>query len=102
MGNTVRLQANGNDITDDNLAIPFFTAVPSYYHTDFSVSNSENMFFYPFCLNASRFQPSGTLNFSRLDSFRILCSQPINRDIYAVNYNILKIENGIGGVMYAN
>ena len=102
VGNTVKLQVNGSDISDDNLSIPFYTAVPSYYHTDFSASNAENMFFYPFCLHASRFQPSGTLNFSRLDSFRILCSQPINRDIYAVNYNILKIQNGIGGVMYAN
>jgi hypothetical protein len=102
INNTAKLQVNGVDMTDDVLTIPFFTAVPSYYHTDFSVSNAENMFFYPFCLHASRFQPSGTLNFSRLDSFRILCSQPINRDIYAVNYNILKIENGIGGVMYAN
>ena len=100
--NQVSLEINGVDMTEKQTAIPFFTAVPSYFHTDYSSSNAENMFFYPFCLNTCKYQPTGTLNFSRIDSFRIHCTANINRPIYAVNYNVLKIANGMCGLMYAN
>jgi hypothetical protein len=100
--NDVSLEVNGVDMTEKQTAIPFFTAVPSYYHTDYSSSNAENMFVYSFCLNTCRYQPTGTLNFSRIDSFRIHCTANINRPIYAVNYNVLKISNGMCGLMYAN
>jgi hypothetical protein len=98
--NKVSLEVNGIDITDTVVSVPFFTAVPSYYHTDYSSSNAENMFFYPFCLNTAKHQMTGTLNFSRIDSFRVKCTQPINRNIYGVNYNFLRIENGMCGLMY--
>jgi hypothetical protein len=100
--NKVNLEVNGVDITEKQTAIPFFTAVPSYFHTDYSSSNAENMFFYPFCLNTCKYQPSGSLNFSRIDSFRIHCTNNVNRPIYAVNYNVLKFSNGLAGLMYAN
>ena len=101
-GNKIKLEVNGVDITDETLSVPNYTAVPSYYHTDFSSANSENMFLYPFCLNVSKLQPTGTLNFSRIDTFKIHCSEIITNTIYAVNYNILKIKNGMGGLLYAN
>jgi len=48
-------------------------------------------------------QPTGSLNFSRLDSARIVSETASFKDtIYAVNYNILRIENGMGGLMYSN
>ena len=100
--NKVSLEVNGVDITEKQTAIPFFTAVPSYYHTEYSSSNAENMFFYPFCINTSRYQMTGSLNFSRIDGFRIHCTAPVNRPIYAVNYNFIKIKNGIAGLMYAD
>ncbi len=100
--NKVKLEANGVDITDLKYGVPHFTSIPSYYHTEFSSGNNENMFFYSFALNASKHQPTGTLNFSRLDSFKIHCSQAINRPIYAVNYNILRIQNGLGGLLFSN
>ena len=52
---------------------------------------------------SSSLQPTGTLNFSRVDSFRIV-SQTMNitDPIYAVNYNILRIENGMAGLIFAN
>ena len=57
----------------------------------------------PFCLDASKLQPTGTCNFSRMDSARvILDNQNINGAIYAVNYNILRVQNGMGGLLYAN
>ena len=100
--NKVKLVANGVDITDHNISIPFFTTAPSYYHTDHSSSNARDVFLYSFGLNTNRHQPSGTLNFSRLDSFQIHCDQVVNKNIYAVNYNVLKIHNGMGGLAYAN
>ena len=101
--NRVRVMANGVDLLDgEQMSVPHYTAVPSYYNTDFSYANAENMFLYPFCMNTAKLQPTGTLNFSRLDSFKIICSEPINRNIYAVNYNILKIKKGLGALVFAN
>ena len=100
--NKIKLDANGTDITDLNVSIPYYTSVPTYFHTEQSSSNSENIFLYPFCLNTAKHQPSGSLNFSRLDSFKIHCTQVITKPVYAVNHNILRIKNGMGAVMYAN
>lgn len=100
--NKVKLVANGVDLTESVVSIPFYTAVPSYYHTDYSSSNAENIFLYSFGLNTNKHQPSGTLNFSRLDSFQIHCDQPVNKNIYAVNYNVLRFQNGMAGLTYAN
>jgi hypothetical protein len=100
--NKVKLVANGVDVTDFNISIPFYTAVPSYYHTEFSSSNAGNLFLYSFGLNTNRHQPSGSLNFSRLDSFQIHCDGPIDQNIYAVNYNVLRVQNGMAGLTYAN
>lgn len=100
--NKVKLEANGTDITDLNVSIPYYTSVPTYFHTEQSSSNSEGLFLYPFCLNTAKTQPTGSLNFSRLDSFKIHCTQVITNPVYAVNLNILRIKNGMGAVMYAN
>ncbi len=100
--NKVKLAANGVDITDENISVPYYTAVPSYYHMDYSSGNQENLFIYPFCLNTSQKQPTGSLNFSRLDSFRVHCTEPITEPIYGVNINVLRIQNGMGGLLFSN
>lgn len=100
--NKISLEVNGMDITDKQTSVPFFTSTQSYYHTDYSCANAENMFFYPFCINTSKYQMTGTLNFSRIDGFRIHCTENINRPIYGVNYNFIKIKNGIAGLVYAD
>lgn len=100
--NEVKLQINGTDVEDFKTGVPYFTAIPSYYHTDYSGSNSENLFLHAFCLSANKYQPTGTLNFSRIDSCTLHCTQPIDRTIYAVNYNILRIKDGMAGVLYAD
>jgi len=54
-------------------------------------------------LDTGKLQPTGTLNFSRLDSARIINDTALSdKDIYAVNYNVLRIENGMGGLLYSN
>ena len=100
--NEVKLQINGTDVEDFKTGVPYFTAIPSYYHTDYSGSNSENLFLHSFCLSANKYQPTGTLNFSRIDSCTLHCTQPIDRTIYAVNYNILRIKDGMAGILYAD
>jgi hypothetical protein len=96
----VNLQINGADVTDAKPATPHYTYVPQYYHS--SYTNTSLAFVYPFCLDTSKLQPTGTLNFSRLDSARMISTQIIDTNIYAVNYNILRIEKGQAGLMFSN
>ena len=106
--NKMKLQINGTDVADYRYVDPNFTAVTSYYHTasskDAGASGENDKFFlYPFCLDTSKLQPTGSLNFSRLDSARLVNDTAnSDDDIYAVNYNVLRIENGMGGLMYSN
>jgi len=101
----VKLQINGTDVGDAKSAKPHYTSASLYYATPFSTlkaTNSEN-FLYPFCIDTSKLQPTGTLNFSRIDSARLVTDiGAFDSDMYAVNYNILRIENGMGGLMYSN
>ena len=75
-------------------------------------NTSLDSFCYNFCLNNNSFQPSGSCNFSRLDnailSMQLNNTIPTKLDgemcirIYGINYNILKISNGMGGILYQN
>ena len=99
--NKIKLNINGLDIGNYRWGKPHFIDVMSYYHTNFVTS--PDFFLYCFCLSTSSLQPTGTLNFSRIDSVKIMSeSMPINYPIYAVNYNILRVENGMAGLLYAN
>lgn len=101
--NKVKIQINGTDISDYKFIIPNFTQASCYYHCPFAFGNTDDFFLQPFCLDTSKLQPTGSLNFSRLDSARIMSeSSTINTTFYAVNYNILQIQNGMGGLLYAN
>ena len=74
-----------------------------YTSTLSATGENDKFFLYPFCLDTSKLQPTGSLNFSRLDSARLVNDTAnSDDDIYAVNYNILRIENGMGGLMYSN
>lgn len=97
----LKLQINGNDIGEEKNIDPHFISTSNFYHTFFANGNA---FLYPFCLITNKLQPTGTLNFSRIDSARFIISSGYNIDqpLYAFNYNILRIQNGMGGLMYAN
>jgi hypothetical protein len=100
--NRIKLQINGTDVTDFKFIDPHYTSVTSYYHAPHAMTD-DSLYTLPFCLDTSRVQPTGSLNFSRLDSARIVSETASFKDtIYAVNYNILRIENGMGGLMYSN
>jgi hypothetical protein len=99
--NKIKLSINGTDISVYKWAKPHFVDIMSYYHTNFVTS--PDCFLHCFCLNTSSNQPSGSLNFSRVQEVKIHSqSRAIIDPIYAVNYNILRVNNGMAGLMYAN
>ena len=60
---------------------------------------------YSFALKPEEHQPSGTCNFSRIDTAKLLFTGgtgPTISRIYAVNYNVLRIMSGMGGLAYSN
>ena len=83
----------------------FRYAQPFQHHT-----RNSNLFvyMYSFCLNPEDLQPSGTCNFSRIDTahiegkFNNIFYDNVRLTCYALNYNQLKIGNGMGGLAYSN
>ena len=59
---------------------------------------------YSFALRPEEHQPSGTCNFSRIDNAELVTTNALRDDdnIYAVNYNVLRIMSGMGGLAYSN
>jgi hypothetical protein len=66
---------------------------------------------YSFALNPEDHQPSGTCNFSRIDNATLnltLSNNTVGSDktatvnVYATNYNVLRIMSGMGGISYSN
>ena len=99
--NKIKLSINGTDICNFKWAKPHFVDITSYYHTNFVTS--PDFFLYCFCLNTNSIQPTGSLNFSRLESVKIHSqNRRIIDPIYCVNYNILRVNNGMAGLVYAN
>ena len=78
-------------------------------HTGFgSVLFPDSIAVYSFALRPEEHQPSGTCNFSRIDSAQLVRSNTYGPngidiiDLYAVNYNLFRINSGMGGVAYSN
>ena len=61
---------------------------------------------YSFALKPEEHQPSGTCNFSRIDNAQLVNSNAFLGSnfikIFAVNYNVLRIMSGMGGLAYSN
>jgi len=104
---TWQLKLNGHDRFEKQ-NIPYFTRYQTYkYHTGNSSGNKHDTIgVYSFALKPEEHQPSGTCNFSRIDNAQLIYSS-INTAavvlyIYAVNYNVLRIMSGMGGLAYSN
>uniref|UniRef100_A0A6C0CGM2 Major capsid protein N-terminal domain-containing protein n=1 Tax=viral metagenome TaxID=1070528 RepID=A0A6C0CGM2_9ZZZZ len=102
--NTCLLQLNGNDrfsVRPGN----YFNLVQQYqHHTNISQNRGINV--YSFALKPEEHQPSGSLNMSRIDTavLQVTPYQYVSGNIliYAVNYNVLRILSGMGGLAYSN
>ena len=59
---------------------------------------------YTFALKPEEHQPSGSCNFSRIDNaeLRFENTNDGTMTVYAVNYNVLRIMSGMGGLAYSN
>jgi hypothetical protein len=58
---------------------------------------------YSFALKPEEHQPSGTCNFSRIDNAQLVQDgTAVAHEVYAVNYNVLRIMSGMGGLAYSN
>jgi hypothetical protein len=127
---TARLQLNGHDRFADmpmeyfglRQCIDYHSAVPgpnlgqtleggyatSGSHLSGSVCSDfmNAVYVYSFALKPEEHQPSGTCNFSRIDNAKLICSDTgVSTDtckIFAVNYNVLRIMSGMGGLAYSN
>ena len=63
----------------------------------------KDIYVYSFCLEPEEHQPSGTCNFSRIDNARLVLSTTSHiSNIYAVNYNVLRILSGMAGLAYSS
>jgi hypothetical protein len=110
----LKTQVNGTDIGEFR-HLPAFVDLPQYYNTPFGYlpnginCGTANVGMISYCLDTSKLQPTGTLNFSRLDTYRIVVPPTItigdlikSTYLYAVGYNVLRIQNGLGSLLYAN
>ena len=64
----------------------------------------KHIYVYSFALEAREHQPSGTCNFSRIDTaqlkFSAVESNTDDLHLYAVNYNVLRIMSEMGGMSF--
>ena len=69
--------------------------------------NMANIYCYSFALKPEEHQPSGTCNFSRIDNAKLISDTDMGDanttiKVFAVNYNVLRIMSGMGGLAYSN
>ena len=112
--NLVKLQINGHDRFYPRCSEYFRLQQPYQFHS--TVPVSQDIFVYSFALRPEEHQPSGTCNFSRIDSCHLtltmgarmrlghLATRSLSDTlyIYAINYNVLRIASGMAGLAYSN
>lgn len=115
------LQINGQDRLDKRYGSYFNSVQRFQHHTGFGgthigrqTSGQIGIYSYSFALRPEEHQPSGTCNFSRIDTSTLVLNMSgattINPDtddtwdvrVYAVNYNILRVMSGMAGLAYSN
>lgn len=124
------LQINGQDRMDRRNG-DYFNKVQVYQHhsgtmspagfdgstvqsTGVQPTRHQAIYSYSFALKPEEQQPSGTCNFSRIDTATIVMNisgeyvidestdNHWNVRVYATNYNILRVMSGMAGLAYAN
>jgi hypothetical protein len=103
-----KLVLNGNDRFSQRDGLYFNVVQPFQHHEN--VPSNAGINVYSFALKPEEHQPSGTLNMSRIDTAVLNISMnssitdftSLNLSVYAVNYNVLRIMSGMGGIAYSN
>jgi hypothetical protein len=83
----------------------YFNQVQPFYHH--SGAPQAGVYSYSFALKPEEHQPTGTCNFSRIDNAQAsieLKNAPNNNilSMFAVNYNVLRVQSGMGGLAFSN
>lgn len=86
----------------------YYGIIQPLQHFNYIPQTGINM--YSFSLRPCDFQPSGSCNMSTIDNVKLLNNldkvinnnNPGHLKVYGVCYNILKIESGLGGLVFVN
>jgi hypothetical protein len=82
--------------------------------TGIGQTRQPGIYSYSFALKPEEHQPSGTCNFSRIDTATLVMTLSgdvtVDQDtdatwdvrVYAINYNVLRIMSGMAGLSYSN
>ena len=103
LDSTYLLKLNGHDrFATRNFE--YFTRTQVWqHHTGYGgVTTADSIGVYSFALKPEEHQPSGTCNFSRIDNAQLVRGNTTETHVYAVNYNVLRIMSGMGGLAYSN
>ena len=100
----IKLLLNSHDRFSARKA-DYFRLVQNYQHH--SNCSRKHIYTYSFALKPDEHQPSGTCNFSRIDSSEFFINLndniPVSQlKVFAMNYNVLRIMSGMGGLAYSN
>jgi len=101
-----KYQVNGTDVGESR-HLDQWTNINTYYHTPNGYFRDTDVAVIPFCLDTTSYQPTGTLNFSRIDKFQIVTpptvpftSMVTGSYLYAVGYNVIEIKDGTASLLY--
>ncbi len=80
----------------------YFRTLQQYNHH--SNVSSKGIYVYSFALKPEEYQPSGFINFSKLNNVNLELTNPITNNmnilIFATNYNVLRFSGGTAGLAY--
>ena len=102
---TFKLVLNGQDRFKEQEG-KYFNQVQAFQHH--TGSPMPGVYSYSFALKPEEHQPTGTCNFSRIDNAQVAIKTKSTAGItkslnmFAVNYNVLRIQSGMGGLAFSN
>lgn len=102
---TMKLMLNGQDRAKEQDAKYFNQLMPYTYYEG---TPTAGVYAYPFALRpGDSIQPSGSCNFSRIDNAQVQFgnlreSAWTTLNMFAVNWNVLRISSGLGGLAFSN
>ena len=132
--NRCRIQLNGQDRFDERYGDYFWKVQPFQHHTGGAFHPTRNLVttsganpepvvlgainpinVYSFALQPEEHQPSGSCNFSRIDTATLVFDSvkagaavyptktiPFVFRLFAINYNVFRVMSGMGGLAYSN
>jgi len=105
-GGKMKVMLNGHDRASERDASYYRLMQPWTHHTN---TPQKPIYVYSFALRPEEHQPSGTCNFSRIDNAtlkvalnEISAAGSVSIKVFAVNYNVLRVVSGMGGLAYSN